>query len=93
MINEILVYLILVLIIGNLYVTYKLLRSEYYEKQQKIYQFLIIWLLPFIGMIVVLMFLSEDDKITKRQNNSNNDNNYYESGGFSGDSGVGSGGD
>jgi hypothetical protein len=85
-------WIFVILILGNLYVTYKLLKSELYEKQQKIYQILIIWLLPLIGTIVVLMFLSEDDKKTKRQNNSNNDNNYYESGNYS-ESGSGGGGD
>ena len=65
----------------NAYTNYKLIKSDYYEKQQKIYQSLIIWLIPFIGMIIVLTLLKEDDKITKNQTNKNNkDAKSYEFG-------------
>ena len=75
---------IIVLII-NLYVTYKLYKSDYYEKHQKIYQTLIIWLLPILGFLIVMYFLSEDDKITKGQNNSGSNSVDNFDGGGGGD--------
>ena len=57
--NNILLFFVFVIVIGNLYASYHIFKSFDYEKNQKVYQSLIIWFLPFIGMLLVLFFLDE----------------------------------
>lgn len=42
--------------------SYHLLRSPIYERQQKLWQLLIIWLVPFVGAVVVLTVMAGGPK-------------------------------
>ncbi len=69
--NLFLIALIL-LIILNIFVSYNLLKDDYYEKKQKIIQFLIIWLIPIIGGLIVLFFMNREEKTNRNSLESSN---------------------
>ncbi len=54
------IILIALLVVLNIYASFKLLRSIVFENIQKIFQIIIIWLLPFIGAALILLFLKDD---------------------------------
>ena len=60
MIENVIVFFIFLLISGNIYTSYRMLKSDDYEKIQKIFQILMIWFIPFIGMLIVLFFLNDE---------------------------------
>ncbi|MEA2099055.1 MAG: hypothetical protein U9P72_02895 [Campylobacterota bacterium] len=86
MINDFLLIFILLILLGNIYTSYQLFKSDFYEKTQKIVQFFIIWCIPIIGMSLILFFIKDELSEPSKSNN-----NAYENG-YEGD-GDGSGGD
>ena len=61
---------IALLVALNFYASFKLLRSGEFEKIQKIFQIIIIWLIPFIGAVIILLFI-KDDQTPKGPRNPN----------------------
>ncbi len=55
------------LLLINFIITYKSLKDEYYEKNQKTIQLFIIWIIPVIGALLVYLFLHKE----KKQNKNN----------------------
>lgn len=83
------IYIIFALLFfGNLFTSYKLIRSDMYNKTQKIFQLLIIWLIPLFGMLFVLFFLKDEFSNSNNENTSNGSNTveYFDSGFSGGDS-------
>ena len=52
-------FFVLVLISANTYTSYRMFKSDGYETLQKVFQFVMIWCIPFIGMFMVLFFLND----------------------------------
>jgi len=65
--NNILYTSIIFISLINAYVSYKVLRSELYDKSQKVFQLLIIWFIPLFGMALVLFFLRDELASTSRK--------------------------
>lgn len=59
---------IVILILSNSYVSYRVLKSDSFEAFQKVTQLLIVWLIPIIGAIVVFAFISSDEKPNRPRN-------------------------
>ncbi len=51
------------LLLLNIITTIRLSKSELNEKSQKVYQTILIWLLPLIGAVVVLTLLNQDEPV------------------------------
>ncbi len=51
---------ILLHLIANIYTTYLLLKTDQYDKTQKIIQFFILWLIPIVGVFFVSHFLDKN---------------------------------
>ncbi len=45
----------------NLYATYRVLRSHWFERSQKIAKTIVIWILSIVGAVLMLYFSDEDD--------------------------------
>jgi beta-lactamase regulating signal transducer with metallopeptidase domain len=61
-IENILAYLIIAPVaLANIIVTLAIVRSELFERRQKVYQYCLIWLLPFVGAAVVYAFSREPE--------------------------------
>ena len=76
------VYIIFALLFfGNLFTSYKLIRSDMYDKIQKTFQLLILWFIPLFGMLFVLFFLKDEFSNLNHENSSNGSNttNYFDS--------------
>ena len=58
------ILLVIVIYLASL-VTYHTIRSEYFEKIQKITIIFIAWLVPIVGPIIILAVLNEDKVIIK----------------------------
>ena len=54
-------FLIIPLLVLNLYVNIRLFRKVEYDQKQKILQSFIIWLIPFLGACAILFFMHEDE--------------------------------
>ncbi len=66
------IYLVLIaiyLLILNVIATIRLLKSELNEKTQKIFQTILIWILPLIGAVTVSMLLNQDEPIESKKKN------------------------
>ncbi len=70
MIENIILFFAVVLISANIFVSYRMLKSDYYEKLQKVFQLFIIWCIPFIGVFIVLFFLSNEYSNTNSYSDS-----------------------
>ncbi len=55
MVFAIVITLILMLVTLNLVATFKIIKDTLFEKQQKIWQAIFVWLLPLFGALAVLM--------------------------------------
>lgn len=53
--------IIIVHLVLNTYVTYRVIRSESFENKQKFFQSMIIWLLPIFGLILIWIFIDNDE--------------------------------
>ena len=51
---------IALLVALNLYASLKLLRRSEFENVQKVFQIIIIWLIPLIGAVLILLFIKDD---------------------------------
>ncbi|MBD3652344.1 hypothetical protein [Kangiella sp.] len=49
-------------LILNIFASYRVFRSDYFDKRQKVIQVILIWILPFIAAIGILLFLSNEEK-------------------------------
>ncbi len=73
-------FFVLLLISGNIYTSYRMFKSDSYESLQKVFQFIMIWCIPFIGMLIVLFFLSdESSSTTSYSDNSGAETGYSDS--------------
>ncbi|MCG7979771.1 MAG: hypothetical protein N0E58_16765 [Candidatus Thiodiazotropha endolucinida] len=54
------VILIAFLIALNIYASFRVLRSIEFENAQKLFQIIVIWLLPLIGAALILLFIKDD---------------------------------
>ena len=80
MLSKVLFFLITLIVIGNLYTSYRVFKSCDYEKNQKMYQLVIIWALPFIGIFLVLFFLDQGSSTnTYYSDNSGAETGYSDS--------------
>lgn len=57
---EYLYYMTTYLILLNIVTTYRLLKTEDYEVTQKIIQFILLWVIPFLGVLIVTFFLNQE---------------------------------
>jgi len=65
-------YIVLTVIyifILNVIATIRLSKSELYEKSQKVFQTILIWVLPLIGAVFVSMLLNQDEPIELKKKN------------------------
>jgi mannose/fructose/N-acetylgalactosamine-specific phosphotransferase system component IID len=46
----------------NFYVSYKINVSDFFTQQQKFLQFIMVWILPFLGAFIVLLILVSHKK-------------------------------
>lgn len=53
-------YIVTYLVILNIVTTYRLFKSEDYEINQKIIQFILLWTIPLLGVLVVTFFLNQE---------------------------------
>lgn len=51
----------------NLHVSLKLLRSIYFEPAQKNAQFILIWAIPIVGVLLVFLFLQGPEKDNSKE--------------------------
>lgn len=66
------IYIVLALIyllILNVIATIRLLKSELNENPQKLFQTILIWLLPLLGAVVISMLLNQDESIDLKKKN------------------------
>ena len=56
---------IIYLTIVNLFTSYRLIKDEYYNPIQKSIQLLIVWLVPFLGAMIVSHFNTEEKRELK----------------------------
>ncbi len=54
--------LLVVLLLINLFASYKLVRSNSFEFKQKVLQALLVWLLPFLGALIIILFIKDDNE-------------------------------
>ena len=57
---EYLYYIATYLVLLNIVTTYRLIKSEDYEVSQKLIQFILLWILPLLGTLVVTFFLNQE---------------------------------
>lgn len=48
-------------LILNIFASYRVFRSDYFDKRQKVIQVILIWILPIIAAIGILLFLSTEE--------------------------------
>lgn len=53
-------YIVIYLVLLNVVTTYRLLKSEDYEVGQKIVQFILLWAIPLLGVLIVTFFLNQE---------------------------------
>jgi len=66
-------YIVLAVIyflILNVIATMRLSKSELNEKPQKVFQTILIWILPLIGAVIVSMLLNQDEPIELKKKNA-----------------------
>jgi len=64
--NILLIVLIVYIILLNIITSYRLFRDDYYTILQKSIQYVLIWLLPFLGSFTVAFFLSQEINTDKK---------------------------
>ena len=84
------------LIIINIIVSIYIFRNENYEKFQKVTQIAIIWIIPFIGAIIIFVINMSIDSIGNQKNKNpggggSSDSGYWMGGGSDGGGGGGGG--
>ncbi len=57
------------LLLLNIITTIRLSKSELNEKSQKVYQTILIWLLPLIGAVIVSTLLNQDEPVEFKNKN------------------------
>ncbi|SFV53684.1 hypothetical protein MNB_SM-4-387 [hydrothermal vent metagenome] len=57
---EYIYYMSTYLILLNIVTTYRLLKAEDYEVTQKTIQFILLWTIPFLGVLIVTFFLNQE---------------------------------
>ncbi len=62
------------LVIGNLLITVAVVRSPSYERTQKVFQVLLMWLLPVLGGIICWYMLREDSHSAFSGSGGDNEN-------------------
>ena len=60
---------VIYLLILNIVSTLRLSKSELNEKPQKIFQTILIWMLPLIGALLVSMLLNQDEPMELKKKN------------------------
>ncbi len=55
------------LFLFNSITTYRLLTSDMYEPTQKIFQSIVVWLLPFLGTAIIAHFLNDEPIILSKK--------------------------
>lgn len=91
-----LVAVILVVAVVNSYATWLVLHEDAYESTQKIFQVVIIWLVPVLGAIIfagLIIAERRHDKLRIRRNGDNPVEHGFSPDGFSGNGGDFSGND
>jgi H+/gluconate symporter-like permease len=64
--SSVLLIIIIPLILLNIFVSIYIFRHESLDQFQKVGQTIIVWLIPFVGAIVLFLFLrSQNDEITR----------------------------
>lgn len=66
------IYIVLVVIYLftlNVIATFRLSKSELYEKSQKVFQTILIWMLPLIGALFVSMLLNQHEAMELKNKN------------------------
>jgi len=53
-------YIVTYLVLLNIVTTYRLVKAEDYERSQKIIQFILLWTIPLLGVLVVTFFLNQE---------------------------------
>ena len=80
MIENVIMFFIFLLISGDIYTSYRMLKSDDYENFQKVFQLFMIWCIPFIGIFIVLFFLSDErSSTTSYSDNSGAETGYNDS--------------
>ena len=72
---DLLIIAIVVLIIINIYVSFRLLKCDSLEVFQKGAQTIVIWLIPIIGAIIIYSFVSSYDKPNPPRNPNDGQDN------------------
>jgi hypothetical protein len=57
---------LLALLVFQIYVTVRVVRSRVYEPKQKVWQAQLIWLLPIVGAGLVFSILQEEDRAARQ---------------------------
>lgn len=60
--SSLLISVLVLHVIFNFYVSYKIIRSDYFNSFQKKVQIISIWLVPFLTSIGIWMFLISEDR-------------------------------
>gem|GEM_PF-752860 len=60
--SDLLYFALLLALILNIIACYRVFRSDYFDKHQKVIQVVLIWILPCIAAIGILLFLSNEEK-------------------------------
>lgn len=85
--NEVILILVLLAVILNIFIIYRLAMSNSFDKKQKVYQIILVFVLPFIGAFIVWYFLRDDNKYKENfhGNTNTDDSKFYSGGSSSGD--------
>ena len=73
-----LILLIVLYIVLNVYLSYKLIGADFLEFNQKAFQLIIIWFIPYLGFFMVYYVLIDDFNEPKRDNKANDNSTDYE---------------
>ncbi|GAA0199428.1 hypothetical protein GCM10009123_03500 [Kangiella japonica] len=64
--NYFLVFGIVLAVLLNIIACFRVFKADYFYKHQKIFQIILIWLIPFIASIGVILFLSNENNPSKK---------------------------
>ncbi|PXF63212.1 hypothetical protein [Kangiella spongicola] len=59
--NYFLVFGIVLAVLLNIIACYRVLKTDYFDKHQKIFQIILIWLIPFIASVGIVLFLFNEN--------------------------------
>jgi hypothetical protein len=60
-IDILIIVFIALIVVGNIYTSYRLLKTDQYDNTQKTIQFFIIWFIPTFGAMFVSHFLDKNN--------------------------------